>query len=70
MAKCLLINPSNYIFGENFNLRAHMRADIRIKSKLKVNDQEPIQSHSTSFPSHHPGKEHKQSRLQYQCALP
>ena len=32
------------------------------ESRRKGNDQEPMQSNSTSFLRHHTGKEHKQSR--------
>ena len=36
MAKCLLINPANRLFVEHFNLRADMRADIRIRAGISA----------------------------------
>ena len=39
-------------------MRAHgIYAEPQLHSRLKGNDQEPIQSNSTSFPRHHAGKE-------------
>ena len=36
MAKFLLINPANSLFGKNFKLRADMRAGIRIGSSINA----------------------------------
>ena len=36
MAKCLLINPANRLFGEHFNLQVDMRADIRIRASISA----------------------------------
>ena len=36
MAKFLLINPANHLFGENFNLQGDMQADIHIKASISA----------------------------------
>ena len=37
-AKCLLINPANRLFGEHFNLRADMQADIRTRASTSAHE--------------------------------